>query len=395
MIRSSSNIMGMTLCMLQAVLLSVTPLLPPARLSAQTPFADRRQGSPSAPLLLAQTHSRRHAPAAPDPAAPVLKATVDKQKILIGEPVQLMLEATVTGNAPLVWPSLDSLPHFEWVEKHNVDSSVQPGQRYYRQYLTITSFDSGAYAIPPLAFTAGNKQYFTDSIRINIGYTKIDPNKDYHDIKDIIDIPNPYARWFVWMVTLVSLGSLALVIWLVRKKRMLKPGVQGAKAPVLSPYEEAIRQLDELQRQNLPETGAIKTYYSRMGDIFRLYLYRRLGIQSLSETSEEMISQLRRQALPAQQFSELADTLRMSDFVKFAKYQPAPADAEGHLRTIRSAVEELDSIITAEEDARASDTRRVSDVVGPDRNGGSLQSGSRGLGHHRSPDPKDNERSNN
>ena len=172
--------MGLTLCMLPAALLSVILLLPPAQLSAQT--------------------RRHHAPATPDPSAPVLKATVDKQKILIGEPIQLMLEATVNGNAPLVWPSLDSLPHFEWVEKHNVDSSVQPGQRYYRQYLTITSFDSGAYAIPRLAFTAGNKQYFTDSIRINIGYTKIDPNKDYHDIKDIIDIPNPFARWIGWIV---------------------------------------------------------------------------------------------------------------------------------------------------------------------------------------------------
>jgi hypothetical protein len=320
--------------MLPAVLLSVALLLPPAQLSAQT-------------------HSRRHAPAAPDPSAPILKATVDKQKILIGEPIQLMLEATVTGNAPLAWPSLDSLPHFEWVEKHNVDSSVQPGQRYYRQYLTITSFDSGAYAIPRLTFTAGNKQYFTDSIRINIGYTKIDPNKDYHDIKDIIDIPNPFARWFAWIVALVSLGSLALVIWLVRKKKIWKPGVVNDAEPGLSPYEEAIRLLDELQRQNLPETGAMKTYYSRLGDIFRVYLYRRLGIQSMSETSEEMISQLRRLAFSAQQFSELADTLRMSDFVKFAKYQPGPADTELHFRTVRSAVEELERIVTAEEKAAA------------------------------------------
>jgi len=329
--------------MLRAMLLSAAFLLPvallmPAQLSAQAP---------------SQTHSRRHASPL-DSLAPVLKATVDKQKIFIGEPIQLMLEATVKGNAPLVWPSLDSLPHFEWVEKHNVDSSVEPGQRYYRQYLTITSFDSGAYAIPRLAFTAGNKQYFTDSIRINIGYTKIDPNKDYHDIKDIIDVPNPFARWFAWIVAFVSLASLALVIWLVRKKRLFKPrGVQDQKTPVLSPYEEALRQLDDLQRQNLLETGAIKTYYIRLGDIFRLYLYRRLGIQSLAETSEEMISQLRRLALSKQQFSELSDTLRMSDFVKFAKYQPGPADSEGHFRTIRSAIEELDSMATAEEKSAA------------------------------------------
>jgi hypothetical protein len=334
MIRSLSNIIALTLYVSMAVLLSVTLLLSSARLSAQT-------------------HSRRHAPAAPDPSAPVLKATVDKQKILIGQPIQLMLEATVNGNVPLVWPSLDSLPHFEWVEKHNVDSSVQPGQRYYRQYLTITSFDSGSYAIPRLTFTAGNKQYFTDSVRIDIGYTKATPDQDYHDIKDIIDVPNPFARWFVWIVAVVSLGSLALVIWLVRKKKLLKPRAQAQQQPDLPPYEEAIRQLDELQRQQLPETGAIKTYYSRLGDIFRLYLYRRLGIASLSETSDEIIAQLQRQPLPARQFSELAETLRMSDFVKFAKYQPGIADSEGHLATVRSAIRELNDIVESEEKAAA------------------------------------------
>jgi len=50
-------------------------------------------------FLLAQ---RRHPPAAP---APVLKTTVDKQKIVIGEPLQLMLEATVPGDSPLTWPT--------------------------------------------------------------------------------------------------------------------------------------------------------------------------------------------------------------------------------------------------------------------------------------------------
>jgi len=304
---------------------------------------------PAAPSVLGQSHSHK-APSQPDPSAPVLKVTVDKQKILIGEPIQLMLEATVHGDAPLVWPSLDSLPHFDWVEKNKVDSTIQPGQRYYRQYLTITSFDSGAFAIPRLPFLAGNKKYFSDSIHIDIGYTKIDPGKDYNDIKDIVDIPNPYARWFGWIVAAVSLASIALVVWLIRKKKLLKLiGIDQKIAPRLSPYEEAITQLDELERQRLPENGSLKLYYSRLGDILRLYLFRRMGIASLAETSEELILQLRRLPLPAQQWTELAETLRMSDFVKFAKYQPGLADCELHYRVIRSSVEELNRIADAEE----------------------------------------------
>ena len=295
-----------------------------------------------------------HSPAVP---APVLKATVDKQKILIGEPIHLMLEASVQGDVPLIWPDLDSLPHFEFVEKGKLDSTLSSGGRSYRQYMTVTSFDSGAYAIPRLAFIEGNKKYFTDSIRVEIGYTKIDPSKDYHDIKEIIEVPNPYAHWIVWVVAAVALISLALVIWLIRKKKILKKLAAALQAPRLSPYEEALSELKELEQAHLPEKGSVKVYYSRLGEIFRVYLLRRLKISSLAETSEELIRELRGLQLPAEQFAALAETLRMSDFVKFAKYQPEAADNELHYRVIRSSVEALE-VTAASDDAAATAAAR-------------------------------------
>jgi hypothetical protein len=272
-----------------------------------------------------------------------VKATVDKQSILIGEPIHLMLEATVNGSTPLTWPALDSLPHFEFLEKHPVDSTVSPDARYYRQYLTVTSFDSGTWSIPRLPFITGKRALLTDSIPVRIGYTKIDPSKDYHDIKDIVEVPNVFARWFGWIIAGITLASVALVVWLVRKKKLLKVLVP-LFIPRLSPYEEAIRQLDELAAKRLVEDGAVKTFYSRLGEILRIYLYRRMGIASLSETSEELIAQIRELSLPQQQFDDLAEALRMSDFVKFAKYQPSLADSDSHYRIIRGAIEKIEEL---------------------------------------------------
>ena len=301
-----------------------------------------------AAVLLAQ---RRHIPPAPAPA-PVLKATVDKQKIVIGEPLQLMLEATVQGDSPLTWPNLDSLPHFDFLQKGKVDSSVSKGERYYRQYLTVTSFDSGAYAIPRLTFIEGGKKYFSDSVRIDIGYSKFDPSKDYHDIKDIVEVPNPFARWFPWIVGGVALVCLALVVWLIRKRKLLKAAAAAKEAPQLSAYEEAVSQLKQLELQkHLLSDGSAKVYYSRLGDIFRIFMLRRLGIETLAETSDELIGQLRRLSLPGDQFAALSDTLRMSDFVKFAKYQPGLADGEQHHQTIRGAIETLEKMTAAKEAA--------------------------------------------
>jgi hypothetical protein len=232
-----------------------------------------------------------------------------------------------------------------------VDSTVSSDGRSYRLYMTVTSFDSGAYAIPRLAFTEGNKKYFTDSIRVEIGYTRIDPSKDYHDIKEIIEVPNPYAHLIVWIVAAVALISLALVIWLIRKKKILKKLTAAMQAPRLSPYEEALSELKELEQAHLPEKGSVKVYYSRLGEIFRIYLLRRLKISSLAETSEELIRELRRLPLPAEQFSALSETLRMSDFVKFAKYEPEAVDNEQHFRVIRGSVEALEATTIGAETA--------------------------------------------
>lgn len=291
------------------------------------------------PVLLLHAQ-RKHKAALPPPAT--ITATVDKDKIVIGEPIHLKLDITVPDNVPFGWPGLDSLPHFDWLDKGKIDTTVRPGERSYVQYLTLTSFDSGTYAIPRLPFIVGNGKAFSDSIRISIGYTNIDSLKDFHDIKDIVDIPNPFARWIGWLVAAVTLVSVALVVWIIRKKKVLKTPIVVRRAPRLSPYEEAIKQLDELEQQHLPDTGAMKVYYDRLGEILRVYLLRRLNISSFAETSEELIGQLRRLRLPADIFDGLAEALRMSDFVKFAKYKPGIADSDQHYRAVRAAIEEME-----------------------------------------------------
>ncbi len=287
-----------------------------------------------------------HAPSAKTPPPLSVRVSADQQRILVGQPIHLLLEAIVTGNAPLVWPAPDTLPHFEFLEKGKLDSVIRSDGRYYRQSLTVTSFDSGAWAVPRLLFMAGSKKALSDSLRIEVDFSKFDPNKDYHDIRDIIDIPNPYAKWIGWFVGAVSCLSLALVIWMISRKKLIPAPAPPpeAAAPALPPYEEAMGSLNELARQTAWENAPVKVYYTRLNDILRLFVLRRLGIATLVETNEELIGQLRQLPLSAEDFSRLAQTLRMSDFVKFAKYQPAVNDNEDCFRVIHSSVEALNRI---------------------------------------------------
>jgi hypothetical protein len=58
----------------------------------------------------------------------------------------------------------------------------------------------------------------------------------------------------------------------------------------------------------------------------------------MERTNEELILQLAGLEMRKEDFTNLAGALRMSDFVKFAKYVPDVYDNERNLEMIRSSI---------------------------------------------------------
>ncbi len=277
--------------------------------------------------------------------SPTLKAVVDRNEILIGQPIDLKLEATFSSGSTARWSLPDSLAHFEWLTKGQVDSAESNGLKSIRMDLVITSFDSGTRVIAPLPLVVDNKTYFTDSIRILVDYSKIDPTQDYHDIKDIINVDNPYVKYVVWVLAALTLLSVGGAIYLLRKKLPVTLG-EAAPTEVLSAYQEAMRSLEDLKKQALTRSGQTKLFYTRLNDVLRLFVLRKFHMASLEKTNNELIIMLRQLNLPAEQFQPLAETLRMSDFVKFAKYMPDESSNEANFSVIASSVGILNQINT-------------------------------------------------
>ena len=75
-----------------------------------------------------------------------------------------------------------------------------------------------------------------------------------------------------------------------------------------------------------------------MIDTLRIYLNRQLGLVTMEKTSEELILNLSEVKMEREAFSNLTAALRMSDFVKFAKYIPGPHENDSNLEIIRSAI---------------------------------------------------------
>lgn len=266
----------------------------------------------------------------------VIKASVDRTQILIGERIQLTLEADIPENQPIRFFQLDSIPHFEFIGFGKIDTSNTGNGTVLSQVIQITSFDSGHWVIPalPLGETAS-----TDSIPVDVGFSPFDPQQPYHDIKDIVEV-NPLEEekssrlwWYIGGSVLLAL----LLYVLLRKPK--KPIAKPAPLPA-DPYKQALEQLEKLRKEKL----TAKAYYSGLTDVFRVYVDKRTGVHSLQQTTGDLVLQLRSVAMEESIFKPLAEALQLGDLVKFAKYETSPADDKRSFETIKSAIDHIEEL---------------------------------------------------
>ena len=230
--------------------------------------------------------------------SPTVKTSVDKNEILIGQQIHYKVETSMPDNTyRLTWFSMpDSFGNFVPILKNKIDSSYSNGNLNFSQQITITSFDSGRQVIPPLALsfstldTDSTFNIFTDSIPVNVTYAPADSVLPFHDIKNIIEVKKTF-QWWIWALIAVGVILLALlIIYFVRKSRKKKETeIFESK---LSPYEEAMQFLDELQKENLLEKNEFKEYHTRLSDIFKRFLSRKTNTYQMHLTTDELLMEL-------------------------------------------------------------------------------------------------------
>ena len=282
--------------------------------------------------------------------APTVKTTVDKTDILIGQQIHYKVETSMPDNTyRLSWFSVpDSFGNFVPILKEKIDSSYSNGNLNFSQQIIITSFDSGRQVIPPLALTAstldGDSTFnvYTDSIPVNVTYSPADSTLPFHDIKTIIEVKKTFP-WWIWL--LVAAGVIliiALTIYFVRKsKKKKETAIFESK---LSPYDEAMQLLDELQKENLPAKNQMREYYLRLSDIFKRYLSRKTNSYQMHLTTDELLMELGQLDLSKEKITSFASCLRMGNVVKFARYVPPDYENQKSFSETKEMITNINNI---------------------------------------------------
>jgi hypothetical protein len=258
-----------------------------------------------------------------------IKTSADKSRILIGEPLVLTVEITTAANNSLPIPEMGSFEHFEFLQPVRVDSIFKAGNKTIKIICTLTSFDSGRWVIPAIAL---NSKIKSEPVPVDVVFAAFNPQQDYHDIKDIIEVkPGKEKKNWLWYVLAAAVVVPMFIYFLLRKK---KPAAPALQQPALNAYEEAMKQLAGLEKNKLEA----KELHTRLVDVFRLYVLRKKNILSLQKTTDGLVGQLQSVITEKEYFIQLQQALRLSDYVKFAKYTPSSEDNSGAIESIKNTI---------------------------------------------------------
>lgn len=268
---------------------------------------------------------------------PSVSLSVDTNRILIGQQVNLTLAASFSPNQAYQWPMLpDTISNLVLVEMGQLDTVQVEGAMQLQQILTITSFDSGTVNIPALTLRVGNSTASTLPFSIAVNLPEISEEKEFYDIKAPLDVPRSIWDYLYWLLLPALILLAGLVVWwfIKRSENKTKP----AKAvPSMPPYELAMSQLQELEEEKLWQEGKVKLYYSRLVDVLRIYLEREFAIKAMESTASEVAQKINRFSLP--ELNEIQSMLATSAMVKYARQNPLPEENRRALELVRIFVD--------------------------------------------------------
>jgi hypothetical protein len=268
----------------------------------------------------------------------------DRSQILIGERVKYELLVKLPSLGYMVDVDLpDSIAHFELLSRSNFDTTSSNGIVSLHQVFVFTSFDSGQWYIPsfPVQIQKDNnyRKFLTDSAIVNVGYSPADSTNQLRDIKPVMEVEVKSYFWWYLAAILLALAIVgALAYWYFKYGREKKVFVLDSK---LSPYEEAMKELDSLSGYHLSAPGELKQYHTRLSAILKRYYSRLHQINLLNKTTGDFLLKLQEDQHEPAFISSIAEALRTGDAVKFARYMPSPAESNSSLAIVKQSIEAL------------------------------------------------------
>ena len=273
-----------------------------------------------------------------------VKVATSTKNIKIGEQIEYKISVQAPANAAVVFPEGQTFGALEMVKTNPTDTLKEAGKFRLEKAYYLTQFDEGKYTIPQQKIQISHKDFYTDSLLVEVHNVAIDTLKQpLYDAKPIAEVTSPSSsHLWLWIVGIVALllTAAALYFFVFRKKK-LSAEEERKKLP---PFERAIQDLKDLQNSKYLIESQHKAYYTRLTDIVKEYLEDEVYILAKESTTDELLAKINdlqqtgKLHLSAETISNLKRVLQNADLVKFAKSKPSDNNAEYDRETIENVV---------------------------------------------------------
>lgn len=274
-----------------------------------------------------------------------VKVETNTKNIKIGEQIHYKILVENSNGNVVTFPEGQAFMPLEMVKARDTDT-IRNGASYtlIKEYY-LTQFDEGKYTIPRQRVRISDKDYYLDSLQIEVHTVAIDTLKQpLYEIKPITNVAKPTSSmaWLWWLLgALAIIALLFLSYFFVFRRKKLSPEEKRKK---LLPFDRAIQDLKELQNSKYLIESKHKEYYTRLTDIVKEYLEDEVHILAKESTTDELLTKINllqsegKLNLSQETILNLKRVLQNADLVKFAKSKPSDNNAEYDRETIENVV---------------------------------------------------------
>jgi hypothetical protein len=273
----------------------------------------------------------------------------DSTKVEIGDHLGMKLVISTDPGIILDFPKFsgDTIGKIDILKKGKIDTAR------YTQDIVISAYEEGRYFFNPskIYFLDKSKgsldSTYTNDWQILVTAPAVDTTKPIKPIKAPLKVDYKLSEFTWWIAggIILLLALIGFIIWYRWNKNKPAPTVARPR-PKEPAHIWATKELQKLEQEKLWQNDEVKQYHTRLTDILRLYLEFRFNYYAMEATSEEIIEQTRGLAIEGDARDKLGSILRLADFVKFAKLNPAP---DQNIKSLQDAIAFVDLTKPVEE----------------------------------------------
>ena len=276
-----------------------------------------------------------------------LEGQAAPEKVKLGESFELTLTVTHLPSQRYELKTPAELGDFEYLgqQRSRVDG---PQSSTTTVKVSLMAFALGKLETPAFTFEVTDEGFTSElpAPRATVWVVSTLPadakskGENLYDVRPPEQVPIRTWRLVYAVAGALALGALAYALsrWLARRRQRVLP------PPPPEPLDlRTSRALSELAREDLPGQSRFNEFYFRLSEILRGYLGERFGFEALESTTPELLEALRIRRTPGLAFEELTAFAHESDFARYARAEPTPAQCKVHLEFVYQLVRDTTS----------------------------------------------------